>query len=140
MSTIWDKLGNYLKLNTDGSINTQLIGSLANQVPLQVAVSAPGNGTPYTPASPMTLSFEITGTSTSRTTFFEIAGPKGVYQAHPAYKLGDTTYTPQTTSVRGSDTTPETWEVDIPANYTFRARISAVAGGNVSISGSAVAK
>ena len=119
---------------------TKFIGRVPNQVTLQDGATATGNGTAYTAIMPMTLNFEITGTSASRTIVFEIAGPKGVYQSHPAFKLGDTTYTPTATTTGGSDTTPETWEVDVPANYSFRARISAVAGGDIHVAGSAVAQ
>lgn len=115
-------------------------GSLANQVTLQSNASITGNGTTYTPTSPMTLTFEIAGTSTSRTINFELAGPKGAYTAHPAIKVGDSTYTAVTSTTSGDDTTPASYEVDIPAGYSFRARISAIAGGDVDISGWAVAQ
>ena len=153
LKLLYDKIGNaipqYLKRDgsgfeaakgANGAMDVNFVGSLANAVILQTAAAAAGNGTPYTPTSPMTLNFEISGTSTSRTVIFEIAGPKGVYQVHPALKLGDTTYTPATQTTGGSNAAPETWEVDIPANYSFRARVSAVAGGNVDVLGSAVAQ
>lgn len=126
----------------DGTYAEQTVtkGSLAKSVTLQSNAVATGNGTPYSSESPETLTFEISGTSTSRTVVFELAGPKGVYIAYPALKVGDTTYTPTTSTTGGSDTTPESWEVDIPANYSFRARISAISGGNISISGWAVAQ
>jgi len=122
-------------------VNASITGSLSNVVILQTNAVAIDNGVPYTPTSPETLTFEISGTSTSRTIVFELAGPKGVFVAHPALKIGDTTYTPTTSTSGGSDTTPESWEVDIPANYTFRARISvAPVGGDVDISGWAVSQ
>jgi len=121
-------------------VNTKLNGSLANVVTLQSNAVATGNGTAYTPESPMTLTFEISGTSTSRTIVFELAGPKGVYVAHPAIKVGDATYTAVTNTTLGNDTTPASYEVDIPANYSFRARVSAIAGGDVDIAGWAVAQ
>jgi len=122
------------------SQQVSVVGSLAKSVTLQSNASATGNGTHYTPTTPETLTFEISGTSTSRTVVFELAGPKGVYIVYPALKIGDTTYTPTTSATGGSDTTPESWEVDIPANYSFRTRITAVAGGDVDISGWAVAQ
>jgi len=128
------------KTNASGQIQAELVGSLPNVVTLQLDASVVGNGTPYTPTSPQTLTFEISGTSTSRTVVFELAGPKGVYQAYPANKIGDSTYTDYTSTTGGSTTMPESWSVDIPANYSFRARISAVAGGDVDIAGWAVAQ
>lgn len=125
--------------NATGAGNVSLVNT-PTAVILQVNAVATGNGTVYTPTSPETLTFEISGTSTSRTINFEIAGPKGVYQAHSAFLLGDTTYTAVTSTTGGDDTTPKTYEVDIPANYSFRARVSAVAGGDVDIAGWAVAQ
>ena len=49
-SIIWDKLGNYLKLNTDGSINAQLVGSLAKQETNKVVLANTDIFTDYTPA------------------------------------------------------------------------------------------
>jgi len=129
------------KTNASGQIETVVVGSLANVVILQTNAVLVGNGTPYTPASPETLTFEISGTSTSRTIVFELAGPKGVYVAHPAIKVGDTTYTAVASTTLGSDTSPASYEVDIPANYSFRARISvAPEGGDVDVSGWAVSQ
>ena len=123
-------------------VNATVVGSLAKVIKLQENAVATGNGTPYTPESPMTLTFVITGTSTSRTIVFEIADPiSGVFQNLAlATKLGDISYTPQLQTIGGTTILPESWEVDIPANYSFRARISAVAGGDVDISGWAVAQ
>jgi len=129
------------KTNASGQIQAELVGSLANLVTLQSNAVLVGNGTPYTPESPITLTFEISGTSTSRTVVFELAGPKGVYIAHSAMKVGDTTYAPVASTTLGDDTTPASYEVDIPANYSFRARISvAPVGGDVDIAGWAVAQ
>jgi len=122
-------------------VNANIVGSLANLVTLQSNAVLVGNGTPYTPESPITLTFEISGTSTSRTVVFELAGPKGVFIAHPAIKVGDTTYTSVTSTTLGNDTAPASYEVDIPANYSFRTRISvAPVGGDVDIAGWAVAQ
>lgn len=124
--------------NMGDSVSSTIVGSLANQITLQSNAIDTGTGTPHTSLTDETLTFTISGASTSRTIIFEIADPvKGVYQnlALPT-KLGDTTYTPQLQTAGGSDTLPETWQVDIPANFSFRARISvAPVGGNVNISG-----
>lgn len=114
------------------------VKSIAEDVILQDASTAAGNGTPFAPGDGnYTLTFEITGTSTSRTVMFEIAGPSGVYGPHTAFNVSDPTkYGPQSTG--GSNTAPESWQVEVPAGYSFRARISAVAGGTVSVKGKAV--
>lgn len=125
---------------TATNIESTDIGKKTTAVTLQSNATATGNGTAFTPTVPKTLTFEISGTSTSRTVVFEIAGPSGTFVAHPGYKQGDTTYTPATSTTGGTTTSPESWEVDIPANYSFRARISAVTGGDIDISGWAVAQ
>lgn len=105
---------------------------------LQNAVTAAGNGTPYKPSrGTETLTFAITGTNTSRTVIFEMADPSGVYVACTAFNIMDPTkFGTQTTG--GNNTTPESWLVDVPTGYSFRARVSAVSGGNVTIKGKAV--
>lgn len=115
----------------------KVTGSLTNQVTLQSNATGTGNGTAHTALTDETLTFTITGTSTSRTIVFELADPvAGVFQNLAlATKIGDTTYTPQLSTTGGSTALPESWQVDIPAGFSFRAGISAVAGGNVNISG-----
>jgi len=126
---------------TATNIESTDVGKKPTAVTLQSNAIAIGNGTVFTPITPATLTFEISGTSTSRTTVFEISGPSGTFVAHPCFKQGDTTYTPATSTTGGNTTAPETWSVDIPANYTFRARISvAPIGGDIDISGWAVAQ
>lgn len=122
----------------DGAQRVRLTGAAAQTVTLQNNATAAGNGTPFAPEDGnYTLTFEITGTSTSRTVLFEIAGPSGVYGPHTAFSVSDPTkFGPQSSG--GSNTDPESWQVEVPAGYKFRARISAVAGGNVTIKGKAV--
>lgn len=50
MGVIWDKLGNYLKLNSDGSVPTTIVESLENQRGLAAnkpAASSLNIGTTY---------------------------------------------------------------------------------------------
>jgi hypothetical protein len=108
----------------------------SENVTLQSAATTTGNGTPYTPTKSMALTFEITGTSSSRTIIFEIAGPSGVYVAQQALRVTDNSLASQTTN--GTNAAPENWLVSVPLGWSFRARISAIAGGNVSIGGKAV--
>ncbi|MBO2943564.1 hypothetical protein JJQ72_06180 [Paenibacillus sp. F411] len=126
-------------VDPDGAQRVRVLGTAAAQtVTLQNNATAAGNGTPFAPEnSNHTLTFEITGTSTSRTVLFEIAGPSGVYTPHTAFNVTDPTkFGTQTTG--GSNTAPESWQVEVPAGYSFRARIGAVAGGNVAVKGKAV--
>ena len=128
---------NALTVNSDGSINTKLNGSLPNDVMLQSNCTTAINGSTVTPPVDAAITFEISGTSTSRTTVFEVVGPSGTYVSAPGYKFGDTTFTPATSTTGGTTIVPETWTVDIPAGYTFRTRQStAPVGGYVNISGS----
>jgi len=107
-------------------------------VTLQSAATAMGNGTPYTPTTNMELTFVITGAATARTIVFEMADPvKGVYVAWQAFRPADSTLA--STTANGSDTAPETWQVSVPAGYSFRARISAITGSPVNVTGWAVA-
>ncbi|WP_394557376.1 hypothetical protein [Priestia aryabhattai] len=107
-------------------------------VPLQNSVTTPGTGTVFTPTNGKnTLYFEITGTSTSRTIAFEIAGPSGKYVSTTAYSTTDASISGQFTT-GGSDATPELWVVQVPVGCTFRTNITAVTGGNVKIVGKAV--
>lgn len=110
----------------------------ALDVSLQEAAAAAGSGKPFAPVDGnYTLTFEITGTSTSRTVMFELAGPSGQYMPVTSFSVTDPTKFGQQTS-SGSDTAPESWQVVVPAGYSFRARIGAVTGGNVTIKGKAV--
>ncbi|NBD23759.1 hypothetical protein [Paenibacillus glycinis] len=72
----------------DGSINVRVVsggdgegGSAPISVTLQNAAASPGNGTPFAPSDGnVTLTFTITGTSTSRTIAFELADQSAVVQ------------------------------------------------------------
>lgn len=112
-------------------------GAVISDVTLQSAAVANGNGTPYTPVGNADLAFEITGTSTSRTIVFEMAGPANVYAACMAYGVNDLGVAATQTTL-GSTIAPQSWQVSIPVGWKFRARITAVGGGNITISGKAV--
>ncbi|MBB3132104.1 hypothetical protein FHS19_006831 [Paenibacillus rhizosphaerae] len=122
----------------EGDVQRVKIKATAQDVTLQNATTAAGDGKPFAPTDGnYTLTYEITGTSTSRTVVFEIAGPSGVFIPTTAFNVTDPTkYGPQTTG--GSNGAPESWQVEVPAGYSFRARLSSVAGGNVTIKGKAV--
>jgi hypothetical protein len=109
----------------------------ASTVTLQDSAGV-GNGTPFAPGdNNYSLTFEITGTSTSRTVAFEVAGPSGVYVPCTAFSVTDPTkFVTQTAG--GSNSVPESWQVDVPAGFSFRARVIAVTGGSVTVKGKAV--
>jgi hypothetical protein len=102
-------------------------------VTLQDDARAAGNGTAFSVGGYSVLTFEISGTSTSRTIIFEGAGASGIFQAIQAVKLSDFSLATQTTG------NSELWQVDVEGLHQFRARVSAVAGGGVTIKGRATA-
>jgi len=114
------------------------VRNFPQDVTLQDAASNDNNGAPFSPTNGnCVLTFEITGTSTSRTVFFELAGPSGKYMPVTAFSVTDATkFDSQCTG--GSNSAPESWQVEVPAGYSFRTRIGAVKGGNVTIKGKAV--
>lgn len=123
-------------------LSVQVVGETSEagpvDVPLQNKATTPGFGVSYTPSDGRnTLYFEITGTSTSRTITFEIVGPNGEYVSTTAYSTTDPSISNQYTT-GGSDDTPEHWVVQIPVGCSFRANVTAVTGGNVTILGKAV--
>jgi len=128
-------------INEDGSINVRVLsgggGGGSDPIPpadvtLQNAASAIGNGTPFTVGSYKTLTLEVTGTSTSRTVIWEAQSVSGAWYAIQGVRMSDYSMATQTT---GSG---EIWQFDITGLAAIRARISAVAGGNVSVRGKAV--
>jgi hypothetical protein len=116
-------------------IEELLLQSVPQDVILHDATDEADNGIPYTPSKAVMLTFEITGTSTGRTIVFEMAGPSGVFVSQQCMRVSDNAFAAQTTG--GNDTTPESWMVMVPAGWSFRARISAISDGNISISGKA---
>lgn len=117
----------------NGASFVQVTGSSVVDVTLQNAASAVANGTALAVGGVKTLTLEISGTSASRTIIFEGASVSGTYYPVMGTKLSDLTTATQTTG------TGEVWQFDVTGLVNFRARISAVAGGNVSVRGKAVA-
>lgn len=115
----------------------QVSGTIVESPVLQAAAAVLGGGTPYFPTRRMLMTFEIRGTSTSRTIIFEMAPPSQVYEACVCFKVTDPTVM-ATQTTQGSDVAPSSWQVEIPPGWGFRARISAIAGGEVTVIGKAV--
>lgn len=107
-------------------------GSQMQNTTLQNATST-GNGTVFTVGSFKTLTISISGTSTSRTVLFEAADMDGNFTPFQGVRLSDLEMGVQTTG------TNEKWQFEITGVTSFRARISAIAGGNVVVKGTAVA-
>lgn len=107
----------------------------------QDRTTSPQAGQSYSPtAGNATLTFAIRGSSSSRTIIFEMADFSGVFQEAICFNALDPTKSPASQTVNGSNVAPESWQVDVPAGFSFRARIGAVTGGNVTITGKAVVK
>lgn len=114
-------------------VPVQIIGSATTDVILQDAAITVGEGAFFTVNSYKTLNIKIAGTSTSRTVVFEVAGFDGVYEPIQGVKVSDFSMASQTT---GNN---ESWQFDITGFVSFRARISSLTGGDVSIKGRAIA-
>lgn len=81
----------------------------------------------------ITLNFEISGTATSSTCIFEGKSvDDGAFYPIQCANLGTLVLASQTID-KGS-----LWQVDLNGLIKFRVRISAVAGGNISVKGRAV--
>ena len=101
-------------------------------VTLQDAATAVSNGTNFAVSTNKTITVEITGTSTSRTVIFEGSSVGGSFFRIQGARLSDLVIDSQTT---GSG---EVWQFEVTGLVNFRARISAIAGGNVSVKGRAL--
>jgi hypothetical protein len=110
---------------------------LANNFTFQSLASTASDGTAYSAYYDCAATFEIVGSSTSKTVYFEMAGPYGVFIPVNAQNVATLDMADRTTM--GTNTTPESWKVEIPAGYKFRARVE-VANGNVSVAGRVVAR
>lgn len=98
----------------------------------QNAAVAPATGAVLTVAGLETVTFEVYGTSASQTVTFEGAGPSGTFRSVSAVRL-DTMATALQTIGTG-----ELWQADVRGLVSFRCNLTAVAGGNVTVSGVAV--
>jgi hypothetical protein len=134
LKTIWETVSNWVNgSDTTSKPKVTIAGSLISDVELQDAASIIGNGNQFEVGSFKTITIEISGTSTSRTVIFEGSSVSGTYYAIQGVRLSDLTTANQTTG------TGELWQFDVTALSNFRARISSITGGNVTIKGKAVA-
>lgn len=109
--------------------------NVKDETTLQNAVSTAGSGTSIYMGGADTFKItEISGTSASRTIVFEISNTElGTYSAVQGVRLSDFTMGLQASS------NGEVWQIDGLAGLWFRVRVSAVAGGNVTVKGKVVA-
>ena len=92
-----------------------------------------GNGTTYFVGASKTLTVEIYGTSTSRTISFYAISESGTIRPMMGVRMSDFATATSTT------TTGEIWQFDITGLDSVMMDLTAVAGGNVSVKGRAVA-
>lgn len=102
------------------------------RVILQNNVIIPSNGITFTVNSFDKATIFITGTSTSRTIVFEGSDSEGNWYPALFAKIPDLTMSSQTT---GNN---EVWSIDLTDWFAIRARVSAVAGGNVRVTAKVV--
>lgn len=100
-------------------------------VTLQNAATAIGNGTVFTVGNHTTLTIEISGTATSSTVIFEGSGASNNFIPIQGVNLSDLSMDSQTTGKN------EIWSFDLTGLNSFRARISSISGGGLSIAGKA---
>lgn len=122
--------------DSQGNIRNDADGKfVSDEVTLQNGVSAPENGTVIYMGGADTFKItEISGTAATRTIIFEVSNKEnGTYSLIQGVRLSDTTLNTQST------TNNEIWQFDGVAGLWFRARISEVSGGNVTVKGKKVA-
>ena len=118
------------------SDSIKLTGSKVEDITFHDAATVAADGTVFTVGGYKTLTIEIYGTSTSKTLAFMGVGPGGTAHAIMGVKL-DTLAT-ATTSV-GTVVTPEFWQFDITGLTSVIMDLTAIANGNVTVKGKAVA-
>jgi hypothetical protein len=102
-------------------------------VTLHNELSVTGSGTAFEIGGFSTLNLKITGANTSRTVIFEVMGTDGEYEPLAGVKAGDFEFY-NTTTEKGVS-----FQFDVRGFVKFRARVTTLAGGPISIKGRAVA-
>ena len=105
----------------------------ATPVTFHDAATVAADGNIFTVDGQKTLTVEIYGTSTSRTIAFIGRGESGTDRAIMGVRLSDLSTATSTTG------TGELWQFDITGLVSVFMDLQAVAGGNVTIKGRAVA-
>ena len=102
-------------------------------ITFQDAATGTGNGTEFSVGAYRTLTIEIYGTSTSRSVTFYGKSKSGTLRALMGVRVSDFATATSTTG------TGEIWQFDITGLDYVVMDLTAVAGGNVSVKGRAVA-
>ena len=122
-----------VKVDANGNLLMQLTGSNVTDVTFHDAATVAADGTVLTIGQNKTLTVEIYGTSTSRTIAFIGRGASGADRALSGVNLNGLSVATGTTG------TGELWQFDITGLTSVFIDLQAVAGGNVTVKGKAVA-
>jgi hypothetical protein len=106
---------------------------IKDNVTFQSAATATGNGTAFEVGIYKTLTVEIYGTSSTRTVTFYAMGKGATLRALSGVRMSDLTVAASTTG------TGEIWQFDITGLDYVYMDLTAVAGGNVTVKGKAIA-
>jgi hypothetical protein len=127
--------GKSIKVDIGGATIEATLGdikSAVTDVTLQDAATAVGTGTTFTVGANKTITVDVYGTAVGGTVIFEASGAAGVWYPIRGIRLSDYSMNTQTSSFG------EVWSFDVVGVTSFRARISALTSGNVSVKGKAV--
>jgi len=113
--------------------DVSLSGSDVEEVTFHDAAEAQATGAEWAVGGKKTLTVEIYGTSSGRTVEFKAKGPSGTARAISGIKLSDFSTATSTTG------TGELWQFDVTGLTSVIMDLTAVADGNVSVKGKAVA-
>ena len=102
---------------------------ITRTIQLQTAATAPGNGVSFTPEYSDAMIVEVHGTATSFQIIFEELGPSGTWYPLQGMKRSDmATLLTEATAVG-------MYYFGMSDVKTFRARVVAVSGGSISVTG-----
>lgn len=141
----FDKISLLAGTNLIGKVGIDQTTANANEVVVKSAIHkgedvilhdqviTTGNGTPFTVSTYKTLTIEIYGTSSSRTITFYGKSKSGTLRLLTGINMSTFTTATNTTG------TGEIWQFNITGLDYVIIDVTAVAGGNVSVKGKAVA-
>lgn len=131
-----DTLLETINTKLNDRINTVLTGRTVQDHTFHDSATVPADGAVFNVAGFTTLIVEIYGTSTSRTLDFRGVGPSGA--TYPI--IGELITSEQgLPPAKGTTGTGEVWRFNITGLTSVVVKLAAVAGGNVSVKGKAVA-
>lgn len=123
-----------VKNNAAGTpIKTTNTGNATTAFVFQQSSGTTGVGNVFTVGSYKTLTIEVYGTSTSQTVVFQGIGPSGAAYPIMGTKMNDGTTGSQTSTLG------QIWQFNIAGLTSFRVNLTTVSGGQVTVSGTAIA-